>query len=114
LSTQHIIFNGGTYAAEQSYPFTDTIDYPSFVVECPGNYTHPTDMSHIVPTCIEDLISNHPEIINKKKEDALERSVVKVLFGSGPDAYVYDDAFEQLVRSLCPHYLDDHALAKRK
>jgi hypothetical protein len=97
---------------EETYPFTDTIDYPSFVVDCPGNYTHPSDMSHIVPTCIEDLISNHPEII-KQKQNALQKSIMKLLYGVGPDAHVYDDAFAQLIKSL-RHYLDNHDLAKKK
>ena len=111
LSTQSV-FNTDVWSVEETHPFTDTIDYSSFVIECPGNYTHPSDMSHIVPACIENLISNHAEII-KQKQDALQQSVVKVLYGVGPDAHVYDDAFAQLIRSL-RHYLNKHALAKKK
>ena len=99
------------WSVEETYPFTDIIDYRSFVVECPGNHTHPEDMSHIIPTCIEDLITNHPDIIQQKQE-ALRKVVLKVLYGVGPDAHRYDDAFAQLIRSL-RHYLDNYSTNKR-
>jgi Exostosin family len=97
-----------TWSIEESYPFVDAIDYRSFVVECPGNATHPQDMSHI-PKCLDDWLLLLPENskILQQKQEALQRDVVKVLYGVGPDAHRYEDAFAQLIRQI-QRYLEGH------
>jgi hypothetical protein len=97
-----------TFSIEESYPFTDAVDYRSFVVQCAGNLTHPEDMSSI-PHCLDDILLADPAIIQQKQR-ALQRNVVKVLYGVGQDAHRYDDAFAQLIRQL-RMYLDNHVSA---
>ena len=93
---QHIEI-GNTWSVRESFPFVDEIDYKSFTVQVEGNYSVHTDMSHVTPA-LEAFLSDTEGL--KRKQEALRETVVKFLYGVGPDAHRYDDAFAHLIRSL--------------
>ncbi|KAL3923063.1 MAG: hypothetical protein SGILL_001870 [Bacillariaceae sp.] len=97
----------GTFnvALEENYPYVDSIDYRSFTVECPCNVTNPDNMVHVVPECLEPFLNNTAAI--RQKQEALRNEVIKLMYGLGPDAHRYEDAFAQLIRQL-RRYLDDY------
>jgi Exostosin family len=109
------------WSVEESYPFVKSVyvpgfapvddddderadeeqfgvDYRSFVVECPGNITHPEDMSHIVRDCIEPFLLNPIEI--SRRQRSLRRAVISTLYGVGDESHRYNDAFSHLVHAL--------------
>jgi hypothetical protein len=92
-----------SWGLEETYPFMDAIDYHSFTVQCPGNETHPEDMTGSV-SCLETTLADEALLLSKQV--ALRREMVKVSYGLGPDAHRYEDAFAQLIRQL-RKYVDD-------
>jgi len=93
-----------TYSVQESYPFVDTIDYASFVVESMAlEYFNLT--AKMIVTTIESLLNEPGRVTIRKKQEALERVGRSFVYGVGPDAHRTCDAFAHLVESLRA-YLD--------
>ena len=118
---EHAFRIGDTWSVKESYPYFDQVDYGRFTVECPGNALDQTDMSSMVHM-LESLLlpfnqnsSGIPQTTTptksllEQKQEALSQSVVSFLYGVGPDAHRFDDAFSHLIRSL-RSYLDAYVV----
>jgi hypothetical protein len=95
-----------TWSVRETYPYVDLVDYSTFTVECPGNISDHGDFSILIRT-LDSLLAEHTILEGQRsksqlemKQEALKRSVTSFLYGVGPDAHRFDDAFAQLIRSI--------------
>jgi hypothetical protein len=98
---EHAFEIGDTWSVRESYPYLEHIDYRGFTVEVEGNLTVHDDLSHVAHT-LEELSKSALH----QKQVAMSKAAVSFLYGVGPDAHRYEDAFAHLIRSLRT-YLDD-------
>ena len=96
----------GKYAADKAFPFFQTsrdnnlnidVDYRSFVIVAHYNSSNQDDMTPLMDEMLE-VLQNPVEL--ERRRQAMSEYAVRLFYGLGRDAHVYNDAFSQILYQL--------------
>mmetsp|Transcript_24289 Transcript_24289/g.27170 ORF Transcript_24289/g.27170 Transcript_24289/m.27170 type:complete len:140 (-) Transcript_24289:236-655(-) len=96
----------GQYAADKAFPFFQTlrdnnhnidVDYRSFVIVAYYNSSNQDDMTPLIDEMLE-VLQNPVEL--ERRRQAMSEYAVRLVYGLGRDAHVYNDAFSQILYQL--------------